>query len=257
LVVYRDRSGIYWLDFPDLALFSVSADGRQVAGRAYGARSAATIEHLYISQVLPLASSLQGRILLHGGVVRITNFAIAFVAPSGSGKSTLTASFAKARWQYLSDDSFEITALENGFVVHPGHPSIRLWDDVEESLFQNEQLSTSHTDYSSKRRIFANNLLQHCDLSLPLACIYLLGRTPTQDIRITMPAASHSIPALVSQSFLLDVTDQRLMHTHLDCVSSLLAKQIVFNIDYPRRFDRLGDVRDAILTHANSVARNS
>ena len=87
-------SGGYLLRFPDLADFEVSADGTDVVAHPAGDTDDATIEHLYINQLVPLALSRQGRPTFHASVVMVRGGVIAFLGESGMGKSTLAASFA-------------------------------------------------------------------------------------------------------------------------------------------------------------------
>jgi hypothetical protein len=61
----------YLLRFPELADFEVSADGRSVKGWPALGVTPTTVEHLYLNQVLPLALSRQGELVLHGSAVDI------------------------------------------------------------------------------------------------------------------------------------------------------------------------------------------
>ena len=90
---HRDRDG-YLLQFPALADFEVSANGRQVTGWAMPGVAPATVHHLFTNQVQPLALSRQGKLVLHASAVAVGDIALAFAGESGRGKSTLAASFA-------------------------------------------------------------------------------------------------------------------------------------------------------------------
>src|SRR5688572_17324577 len=100
---YRTSSGLL-LRFPDLADFEVSADGRHVTCAPVPGISPATIEHLYLNQVLPLALSKLGKLVFHASAVDAGGGAVAFLAASGRGKSTLAAGFAVNGHQFLTDD---------------------------------------------------------------------------------------------------------------------------------------------------------
>jgi hypothetical protein len=81
---YRTGAG-YLLRFPGYADFEISKDGHDVAGWAVDGVSEATIDHLYQNQVLPLALSKSGRVVLHASAIEAGGQAIAFVGASGRG----------------------------------------------------------------------------------------------------------------------------------------------------------------------------
>jgi len=116
----------YLLRFPDLADFTVSASGLEVAAYPMPGISEQTIEHLYLNQVLPLALSRQFKLVLHASAVEIGNFAVAFLGISGRGKSTLAASFSTSGCRFLTDDGLQLEKGPAGYLIQPSHPSIRL-----------------------------------------------------------------------------------------------------------------------------------
>ena len=119
---YRCDAG-YLLRFPRLADFEVSSDGSQVQAWPAPGVTTGTVEHLHLNQVLPLALSRQGKLMLHGSAVDVDGQGVAFVGVSGRGKSTLAASFATAGRRFLSDD--DVRHLEwsgTGLQIIPSHP---------------------------------------------------------------------------------------------------------------------------------------
>lgn len=255
LICSLDASGLYWLEFPGSAVFSVSADGSVIAGRASGAHGPAIIEHLFINQVQPLAASLQGRFLLHGGAVNLNGAAVAFVGPSGAGKSSMTASFAAAGSEYLSDDSFELRPAVGGFDVVPGHNSIRLFPDAEKTILADFAAKGTEPTRSVKRRIHGHDKLTHCSQTLPLACLFLLQqRDPSSECTLRRSMPGVAIPSLLSQSFLLNVRDKIMMSRHLDFLSTLIRRNLVFDLHYPRDFKRLDEVRGLVAKHVENLS---
>ena len=110
---FRTGDG-YLLRFPDLADFEVSADGTEVVAHPVDGTDAATIEHLYINQLVPLALSRQGHPAFHASAVTMPRGVVAFLGKSGMGKSTLAASFALRDASFLTDDSLIIEENEDG-----------------------------------------------------------------------------------------------------------------------------------------------
>ena len=127
---YRQGGG-YLLRFPDLADFEVSADGATVLGFPAPGVTSPTVEHLYLNQVLPLALSRQGKLVLHGSAVDIGGQGVAFLGESGRGKSTLAASFATEGTRFLTDDGLLLEWVDGHCMIVPSHPSIRLWEDSQ------------------------------------------------------------------------------------------------------------------------------
>jgi hypothetical protein len=104
---YRADTG-YLLRFPGLADFA--STGLEVTAWPAPGISGQTVEHLYLNQVLPLALSMQGKLVFHASAVEIGDGAIAFMGESGKGKSTLAASFATSGYRFLTDDGLIVEA---------------------------------------------------------------------------------------------------------------------------------------------------
>jgi hypothetical protein len=55
---------------------------------------------------------------------------------------------------------------------------------------------------------------------------------------------------LVKHSFLLDIEERTLLAAHFDELSALAGQPIFYRLDYPRRYEDLAAVRQAIVEHA-------
>ena len=77
---FHRANGGYLLRFPDLADFQVSADALHVTGFPAPEVADATVQHLYLNQVLPLVLSKLGKLVFHASAVEIGAGAVAFVA---------------------------------------------------------------------------------------------------------------------------------------------------------------------------------
>ena len=151
LLFYRLNSG-YMLRFPDLADFEVSRDGRIATGWAAPGVSLGTVEHLYLNQVLPLALSRQGLLLLHASAVAFDGIGVVFAGESGRGKSTLAASFATTGARFLTDDGLQLDWLDGQCQITPSHPSVRLWEDSQEALIPQATDLAPAVEYTTKAR---------------------------------------------------------------------------------------------------------
>lgn len=246
---YR-QSTAYLLRFPDFADFSVSLDGQEVDCWPCPLTPPDTVSHLYLNQVLPLALSRQGRLVLHGSAVTLNGYSMAFLGRSGKGKSTLAAAFAGAGARFLTDDGLRIEWAGDGLIVLPSHPSIRLWSDSREALIHDPPQVAPPVSYTSKQRFLAGIDLPFCDQPRPLRRLFLLGdRTPTE-ISIRPCSASEALMGMVSNSFLLDIAEKEMLARHFDELVAITHLHIHFHLDYPRRYEDLPRVRDAIMKNA-------
>ena len=245
---HRTEHG-YLLRFPDLADYQVSEDGRDVACHPVPGVSDETTRHLYLNQVLPLALSRREKLVFHASAVEVGGEGVAFVGESGRGKSTLAASFATNGSPFLTDDGLVIEEREADYWVAPSHPSIRLWDDSQDALVRPETPTAEPVPFTSKTRFLAGEDIPHCGEPCPLRHVYFLGDGVSPQVAIEPMSASEALIDLVKHSFLLDIQAPKFIAAHFDRLSRLVERRICFRLDYPRRFETLGNVRKAILSH--------
>ncbi len=242
---HRSEKG-YLLRFPDLADFEVSVDGKEVVSHPTGGVDEATVEHLYINQLVPLAMSRQGRPSFHASVVTVPDGAVAFLGKTGMGKSTLAASFALHESAFLTDDALLIEETNDGCLVLPSHASLRLWEDSVEALIEADAPQADVISYSSKARILAGGALTFHDEQLPLLAAFVLGDEPSTDVSIRTLAGLDRYMSWLENSFVLDVTDQQLLSQHFKWTDRISASVPTFALDYPRDYGILPDVRRAV-----------
>ena len=245
---HRSASG-YLLRFPDLVDYLVSPDGRAVVCHPVPGVTAQTIQHLYDNQVLPLALSRLGKLVLHASAVEVEGRAVVFVGESGRGKSTLAASFATSGFRFLTDDGLVVEEKGDGYVVLPSQPSIRLWEDSQEALLHPATPTAPPVQYTPKARFLAGRDVAFCGEPRALGRFYFLGGGGSAEIAIARLEASEAMMELVKHSFLLDIQARDLIASHFDQLSRLVALRSFYRLDYPRRFDLLPLVRTAIVSH--------
>jgi hypothetical protein len=245
---HRATSG-YLLRFPDLADYQVTADGTQVLCQPSAGVADETIRHLYLNQVLPLALSRLGKLVFHASAVEIAGGGIAFIGESGRGKSTLAAGFATGGHRFLTDDGLVVEARGGGYDVQPSHPSIRLWRDSQEALVRHTAPAAERVPFTAKVRFLADESIAFCNEPRPLARVFFLGDGATGGIVIAPMSASDALIELVKHSFLLDIQARDLIAVHFDQLSRMVSQRIYYRLDYPRRFEMLGEVQGAILRH--------
>jgi hypothetical protein len=243
----------YLLRFPDLADFEVSADGTEVISHPTEKSDAATVEHLYINQLVPLALSRQGRPAFHASVVTVPGGAVAFLGNTGMGKSTLAASFALHDAAFLTDDALLVEETDDGCQALPSHASLRLWEDSVEALVSADFLRADSISYSSKARILAGEALAYSDAPQPLLAAFVLESPDARDVTIKELAGLQRYMAWLENSFLLDVEDRGLLAQHYEWTHRISGAVQTFALEYPREYRILPVVRHAIQQHVAGI----
>ena len=241
----------YLIRFPQLADFEIALDGQIVKCRPVPDLSEGSLQHLHLNQVLPLALSLQGKLVFHAGAIEIGQIGIALMGESGKGKSTLTASFATNGLRFLTDDGLVLERVANDYQIVPSHASIRLWQDSEQALIPDKIAPmASPVQYTSKGRFLAGKAVAYCNKPRPLRKVYFLG-DGSQSVPVFQRISSaEALVELVRHSFLLEIQEQKKLASHFDALSRLVTNVFFFRLDYPRRYEYLPRVREAIVKHA-------
>jgi hypothetical protein len=238
----------FLLRFPDLADFVISEDGSALEAWPAPETSEETLRHLVLDQVLPRVLAQQGRLVLHAGAVRVGQEAIAFIGETGRGKSTLTASFHAAGYRLLSDDGIVLAEAQGTTLAQPTYSSLRLWPEAVAGLFARAPDLAPMAHYSRKQRVILTDAPNNTPI--PLAAIYVLAPATGEDaasISLTRMSPSEACMAIIGNSFQLDVTDRRRAMGLLTVASDIAQQLPVFSLDFPRSFECLPDVREAIL----------
>jgi hypothetical protein len=244
----------YLLRFPELADFVVSHDGGQVTVHPAQGLDQGTVDHLWLNQVLPLALSRQGRMVLHGSAVDVDGQGVAFLADSGMGKSTLAASFATSGTRFLTDDGLLLERAGQDWLIQPSHPSIRLWHDSEGALAPPGAKRAPAVSYTDKTRLLAGDGLAFCKEARPLRCVFFLGDEEVTQARIEAVRGTDALMGYVQNSFLLDVQARDLLARQFDELAEMTARPMHYRLDYPREYEALPAVRQAIIDHVRAAA---
>jgi hypothetical protein len=243
----------YLLRFPGLADFTVSASGDCISSRPVPGIGSATVEHLYLNQVLPLALCRRGEFVFHASAVEIDGHAIAFLGEAGRGKSTLAAAFAKRGMRFLTDDGLLLQATSAGFDVRPSHPSIRLWPDSHTTLFASGTACAPPVVYTAKARLLLADEAIYCNEPRPLRAAYHLGERTHGPLAIHPIDPARRLMLWTSHAFLIDVEDHALLAAHFSRTADLARAVPCFRIDYPRQFDHLDVIVAELVAHARSL----
>jgi hypothetical protein len=238
---YRITDG-YLVRFHECADFEIEHGGRRVRCRPVPGAAEAGVEHLYRHQVVPLALGWAGMPVFHASAVSAAEGAIVLVGMSGRGKSTLAASFASRGFAFLADDGLVLAQREGSLHAMPSEPSVRLWPDSYSAVVLAGGTAHAH----GKVSIQAGESLQHEARPVRVRCVYFLG-PGAERIAIASLTPRDALIGLVRHSFLLDVAAADILALHFEQLSRTVNEVRCASLDYPRRYEALGDVRDAIL----------
>jgi hypothetical protein len=246
MVCVRGEHG-YVVRFPDLAVFTLSVDGSAIAVHASHSTPPETVRHLFLDQVLPLALSLRGELVLHAAAVVTPYGAAAFVGDTGEGKSTLTASFATAGAPALADDCLIVREDCGGLVAMTSYPGVRLWPDAVSSLAIDAEGAAPVAHYCDKQRVL--NRPAALPPLVPLCRVYLL--VPDDDsrdcVRIDALSRRDGVMELLKHAYRISARDRDAAAAELARIDRVCDSCGVHQLAYPRRFEALGAVRAAIL----------
>jgi hypothetical protein len=192
---------------------------------------------------------------LHANAIMIGESAVAFCGHSGAGKSTIAAWFHDHGHQILADDVCVIgfdsseTAL-----VRPGIARLRLWREALESRGRAVEDYERSFDGMDKYDVPTHQIPQ---APLPLAAIYLLGRSPEDQHKAAIKRLSgvEAVDELVSNTYrggYLKTVGRNGVHL-MQCLR--IAKAVpVYQADRPWGFGDFDAQAKVFSDHAHQIA---
>ena len=245
------------LRLPGQADFRIDASGTRAEAWPLPQLDPATCQLLFLNNVLPMALSRQGRLVLHASAVEIDGAALVFVGLSGRGKSTLATSFALQGHALVVDDGLLLEPSAHGWMALPGEAAVRLRRDSQawlDARLGQDALATTSVRYTDKTRVAAGPALRFSAQPLPVRAVFVLGDDPRAALQLQPLAPAQALIELVHYSFLLDVGDRARHTLQLRHTAALATTCPVLRLDYPRRYEDLAQVQQAVLAAAADAA---
>jgi len=239
----RLDGGRFLITVPSIADFILDGDGAGVRCIPAASGGSAWLG-VYVHQVMPLLLSLRGDQVFHGAAIALEERAVAILGPSGRGKSTLTTAFARRGHPFLSDDCLHLDMSGSRVQVHPHANHVRLWEDSAAALGGGDAV---YVPGSPKPRLVASDGLPYCDRALPLACVFLLGEDTVDAPRIEAIVPSQQLIGWTANAFVLDIKNPEVLKRNLAAAARLVREVPMRRLDYPRRYEVLDEVVDAVL----------
>lgn len=185
---------------------------------------------------------------MHAGAFRVSKHCALVVGASGRGKSSLVASFDRAGLPLIGDDALVISTADGVSCAKAVYPSLRLFPDSIEALFEGSVRTTEVAHYTMKQRI---NVPVSADIAIqatPILAMFILREPSIRgEIRLDRLSVAESCMSVVENSFALDPSDIFGAAERLRSASALARDVPTFAISYPRDYARLPDVREAVL----------
>lgn len=169
-------SGATRMSYDDGTVFVISEHATHVWAITPPDQTAEDTAAYLLGPIIGAVLRMRGIICLHGSAVAINDRAVALVGVSGAGKSTTAAAFAKLGYPILSDDILALTDRQDGFMVRPAYPRVRLWPAAAAGLFGSADMLPRMTPNWNKRFLGLNGPgYQFQSEPLELAAVYFLG----------------------------------------------------------------------------------
>ena len=245
---WQDAGGADWLSIergdthyrvamPGLEC-AIDPAGRRLIVNPQAGTPSSLLVHLLLHQVLPLAVSRTGRVVLHACAVDTPSGAVAFLGESGAGKSTLAAACSRRGCALIADDALVVDLSGEAVAVWPTADGLRLWNDMD--LFE-----------AGAARAAGDGRKLHAPVPIaagpsPLRRLYLLSTADGPRISIVPVAPPAARIAALSHLFRLDVTDTAESRRLFDAAQSLAERVPAGMIAYPDGAEFLDGVVDAI-----------
>jgi hypothetical protein len=218
---------------------AIARDGRAITVDAPASLAQPALAHLVLQQVLPLAVSRTGRLVMHACAVEIDSGAVAFVGETGAGKSTLAAAFCRRGHALVADDALVIDAAGDRVWVEPTADALRLWPDHRDVAAGAEITPSASGKLRARVALAADRL--------PLGRIYLLGTADDGRSSVTLVPTAEMRVAMLSHLFRLDVSDREESRRTFEAVHHVVDVVPVRRAMYPNGSEHLDAAVDAIL----------
>jgi pimeloyl-ACP methyl ester carboxylesterase len=244
----------YRLRFPDMADFEVTTAGDRITCRPVARLAASTLRHLLLDQVLPLALSRSGRLVLHASAVHIPRLgSVAFVGPTGCGKSTLAAALGLRGCQVLTDDCLVVDHSETSkkkprSMAVSGYPGLRLWRDSARGLGLERDAVANVAHYTVKRRLLTAAMKFRASPSR-ICAIFVLGRRrqPTEPARLRALESRDRFMSLAPYAYVMDVEDRRQLSQMFRSLATLAAHVPIARLSVPDNRRRVLETAEVVL----------
>jgi hypothetical protein len=246
----RLGDGRTYIRWPDRVEALISADGSAIVAREIDRESRDAFYTYLLGHALSFALISHGIDPIHATVIAVGGRAVALFGDCGYGKSSLAAAFLRTGHRLLTDDLLVLSPGRNGFTAQPGPPRIKLFPDAAQDVLGGGVTSAARLATTAKLFIRLN-ASQTVASAVPLHAAYTL--TPPWRSRVQNRVAlcrlsqRQACVELLANTFNASVVDPSRLARQFAFAARVGATVVVKRLTYPRTFDWLPRVRDAIL----------
>jgi hypothetical protein len=254
---HRLPNGVTYLRWDALFEFLIARDGRTIKYRRLRNATSESLTTYLLGQVLSFSLLSYGCDPLHATAVVIDGEAVAFLGNCGYGKSTLGAAFVARGFPILTDDVLALRARNGRWMAHAGPQRVKLFPSVARKVLTRSTGDVLNPDTSKLVLPLRNG--EAASRTVPVKALYVLSdpkrRRSAKGSRVHIaqlrgPAA---FLALTRSAFNLIQTDRPRLANHFTTAARLAAEVPLKRLVYPRRFDALDTVCNAVLQDARRM----
>jgi len=253
------EDGSTYVRWDTVGEFLVAADGRCITSRRVDGASVESFHVYMLGQALSFALVKQGFEPLHATVVVVDDRAVALLGENGSGKSSLAASFVEAGWRLLTDDLLLVREHSGRLLAYPGPARIKLFPQIA-GRFLGAVAERVPMNPDTQKLILPIGDDRSCTEPAPLDAIYSLA--PPRDVGRNDPVSIDALSPraafveLVRSTFNRRLVDADRLTRQFETATNLTRLVSIKKIRYPRRLERLPEVRDLIVADLARGARS-
>lgn len=197
--------------------------------------NAETSTSILLTQVLPMAITLQEGIVLHASTVTDGVRSWSFSGIEGAGKSTLAAAFASKGYSVLTDDASRILVDQSSASVFAGLPEVRLFEKTFQQIYPRKSLA--ETTVVLAKRSFRTQI--PAKSNFPLKGIFCLKPSVGAKVEVKRIRASQAFPTLLENTFRFDLWNKEARIKELECLSAIISSVDLYEVCYGQSWNQL------------------
>lgn len=229
-------------------------DGKEVIVEREVGVSREDLSPFLTGPVLAALLHQRGRFVLHASCVSIDGVTAVFVGPKGYGKSTLAAHLKARGHRLISDDIVPLSSENDGILIEPGFPRIKLNDDSIEAIGEDPKDYPTIHRFASKRSFQIKD--PYDDKATRLRAIYILNESHRFRIE-ELPPASGFIEIMKNTHLGRFLEETESQSSYFQFCREITKSVPVFRLDRPSSFSEMPRVIAGLERHAAEIVKQS
>jgi hypothetical protein len=238
-VAYR-RAQYHCLRIPSVGTFCFAPNLPEVRLFRESGAHPEHVEDTYFRVVLPIASQLHGRQVLHASAVLLPQGIVALCGRSGDGKSTLAYGLSQRGFPMWADDAVSFRATPGGATVHPLPFRLRL-----------RPTSADWFGLAANMKGFERTLSWCAGTDVvPFRALIVLDRrglaNAQPEVKIERLSPADAFTAVLPHAYYLSLRDSVLKRNLASGYLDLANQVPVFSLRFVPRLQMIDNIADAI-----------